>query len=109
LLTPEQFSGVVEEIAGDGAPDRAGQRDAVTETALGAVPRLKVGDRVMGVTRFGAFAEQVVLPAHQVKALPEGWSFEQGAAFLVQVEELPPAQRSTTHLLYFTIIFGIHV
>jgi len=79
-----EFSGVVEEIAGDGAPDRAGQRDAVTETALGAVPRLKVGDRVMGVTRFGAFAEQVVLPAHQVNALPKGWSFEQGAAFLVQ-------------------------
>lgn len=79
-----QFSGVVEEIAGDGAPDRAGQKDAVTETALAALPGLKVGDRVMGVTRFGAFADQVVLPAHQAKPLPEGWDFAQGAAFLVQ-------------------------
>mmetsp|Transcript_5891 Transcript_5891/g.15138 ORF Transcript_5891/g.15138 Transcript_5891/m.15138 type:complete len:434 (+) Transcript_5891:148-1449(+) len=79
-----EFSGVVEEIAGDGAPDRAGQKDAVTETALAALPGLKVGDRVMGVTRFGAFADQVVLPAHQAKPLPEGWDFAQGAAFLVQ-------------------------
>mmetsp|Transcript_31914 Transcript_31914/g.90643 ORF Transcript_31914/g.90643 Transcript_31914/m.90643 type:complete len:454 (+) Transcript_31914:152-1513(+) len=79
-----EFAGVVEEVDGGSAPLREGQSSAVQEAGEAALPALKVGDRVMGVTRFGAFADQVVLPAHQVRPLPEGWDFTQGAAFLVQ-------------------------
>jgi NADPH:quinone reductase-like Zn-dependent oxidoreductase len=38
------------------------------------------GDRVFGGTRFGGYAELVAVPADQLVPLPEGWSFEEGAA-----------------------------
>lgn len=44
---------------------------------------LRPGDRVMGVTDYGAYADEVVAPAAQFVELPAGWSFEQGAAFPV--------------------------
>lgn len=44
------------------------------------VDDLAPGDRVMGVTLFGGYASAVVVPRHQVFALPEGLSFEQGAS-----------------------------
>ncbi|CAL6359900.1 unnamed protein product [Bathycoccus prasinos] len=40
--------------------------------------------RVMGVTRFGAFASVVDVPRHQVRVIPDAWSFSEGAAFIVQ-------------------------
>jgi NADPH:quinone reductase-like Zn-dependent oxidoreductase len=43
----------------------------------------KVGDRVMGGTRFNGQAELVTVPANQVLALPKRLSFEEGAAFPV--------------------------
>ena len=48
------------------------------------VPQWQVGDRVMGCIRFGAYASVVDVAPHQLAALPADWSFEQGAAFLVQ-------------------------
>ena len=45
---------------------------------------VEVGDRVMCVTRFGAFADHVEVPVAQVQPLPTPWSFEEGASFLVQ-------------------------
>ena len=48
------------------------------------VPDLKVGDSVMCVTRFGAYATKVNAQTHQTRKLPAGWTHEQGAAFLVQ-------------------------
>ncbi|MCO7226800.1 medium chain dehydrogenase/reductase family protein [Pleionea sp. CnH1-48] len=48
------------------------------------VSHLKPGDRVMGLTRFGAFSELVDVAENQCSLLPEGWSWSQGAAFLVQ-------------------------
>jgi NADPH:quinone reductase-like Zn-dependent oxidoreductase len=39
------------------------------------------GARVMALTRFGAYATHVVVPRHQAFAIPEGWSFEDAAAF----------------------------
>lgn len=48
------------------------------------VPQLRVGDKVMVVTRFGAYASAVNAPVHQTRPLPPGWSFEEGASFLVQ-------------------------
>ncbi|HTR18940.1 MAG TPA: zinc-binding dehydrogenase [Candidatus Paceibacterota bacterium] len=47
------------------------------------VEYIKVGDRVMGVTRFGAYATALNVDARLAVALPENWSFEEGAAFPV--------------------------
>jgi NADPH:quinone reductase-like Zn-dependent oxidoreductase len=41
------------------------------------------GQRVFASTQFGGYASQVVVPAHNVVALPDGLSFEQGAAIPV--------------------------
>ena len=43
-----------------------------------------LGKRVMGVTRFGAFASVVDVPKHQVRVIPDEWSFQEGASFIVQ-------------------------
>ncbi len=45
------------------------------------VGHLKVGDRVMGLTGWGAFAEQAAVPAHNVLPIPESMDFETAAAF----------------------------
>ncbi len=42
------------------------------------------GDRVMGVTRFGAYTSHINIDAAYISAIPEKWSFEEGASFLVQ-------------------------
>jgi len=57
----------------------AGVVDAVGEGVEGTA----VGDRVLGGSRFGGYAEQVVTGVGNVMALPEDWSFEEGAALPV--------------------------
>ncbi len=59
-----EFAGVVESLG----PDVTG---------------VAVGDRVLGGSRFGGYAEFVVTDAEQLIPLPEDWSFEEGAAFPV--------------------------
>lgn len=54
----------------------------VAEAGAG-VEGLAVGDRVMAGTKFGGYASQVVVPASDVVALPDGLSFEEGAAIPV--------------------------
>ncbi len=44
------------------------------------VSRVEVGDRVCALLAGGGYAEQVVVPAGQVLAIPEGLSFAQAAA-----------------------------
>ena len=39
----------------------------------------KVGDEVVGVSFFGAYSDQRVVPVHQVFPMPKGWTFEQAA------------------------------
>ncbi len=56
----------------------AGDIDAVGEGAAGAV-----GDRVLALTRFGGYADVVCVPAEQVIKLPEGMTYEEGAAIPV--------------------------
>lgn len=59
---------------------------AGTVIAKGAeVSQYQVGDRIMGVTRFGAYASHLNIDARYVRHLPATWSFQEGAAFLVQV------------------------
>jgi NADPH2:quinone reductase len=41
------------------------------------------GQRVMGYTQWGAFAERVAAPPQLLWAVPQGWSAEEGAAFPV--------------------------
>jgi len=48
------------------------------------VKNLKEGDRVMGVTRFGGYADQINVDQDYVVLLPADWKYEEGTAFLVQ-------------------------
>jgi NADPH:quinone reductase-like Zn-dependent oxidoreductase len=57
----------------------AGEVESVGEGAEG----VGVGDRVMAGTRFGGYAELAVASTSTVVPLPDGWSFEEGAAFPV--------------------------
>ncbi len=45
----------------------------------------KVGDRVMGVTKFGGYANKITIGSEYVIPIADDWSFEEGAAYLVQV------------------------
>jgi NADPH:quinone reductase-like Zn-dependent oxidoreductase len=54
----------------------AGDVESVGEGVEGLSP----GDRVLGGSRFGSYAELVNADARQVIPLPEQWSYEQGAA-----------------------------
>ncbi len=49
-----------------------------------AVQECKIGDRVMGATKFGGYASHINSHHRYVVPLPEGWSFGEGAGFLVQ-------------------------
>ncbi|MEM6965854.1 MAG: zinc-binding dehydrogenase [Bacteroidota bacterium] len=49
------------------------------------VENVKVGDLVMGVTRFGAYTTYLNIDSRYVIPLPDGWTFEEGASYLVQV------------------------
>ncbi len=54
--------------------------------AVGAeVDQWKAGDKIMGITRFGAYASHLNIDADYVIALPDGWRYEEGASYLVQV------------------------
>jgi NADPH:quinone reductase-like Zn-dependent oxidoreductase len=55
----------------------------VVEQVGGRVSGLELGQRVFAGTRFNGFAERVATPAANVLGLPEGLSFEQGAAIPV--------------------------
>ncbi len=48
------------------------------------VQNFRVGDKIMGITRFGAYATHLNIDSDYVIPLPENWSFEQGAGYLVQ-------------------------
>lgn len=48
------------------------------------VTNLKIGDRVMGATKFGGYVTHINIDHRYVIALPAEWTFEQGAGFLVQ-------------------------
>jgi NADPH:quinone reductase-like Zn-dependent oxidoreductase len=54
-------------------------------TAVGSsVNNWKVGDRVMAATRLGGYATYIHTEVDSVFPLPEHWSYEEGAAFIVQ-------------------------
>ncbi len=55
----------------------------VVEKLGEGVTGFKVGDRVLGMPRFGGYTDVLALPAAQVFPMPETMSFEQGAALPV--------------------------
>jgi len=57
----------------------------VIEKVGSGVTAVKVGDRVMGVTRFGAYTSHLNIDQEYVIPIPESWSFAEGAGYLVQV------------------------
>ncbi|XP_073418698.1 synaptic vesicle membrane protein VAT-1 homolog [Dendrobates tinctorius] len=59
-----ECAGIVEEL-GEGVTDR------------------QVGDKVMVLNRYGLWQELVTVPANHAFIMPEGMSFEEGAAFLI--------------------------
>ena len=81
----------------------SGEVESVGEGVEGYAP----GDRVVAATRFNGQAELVSVPAEQVLPLPEGVSFEEGAAFpvnygtayaaLVIMGGLKPGERVLIH------------
>ncbi len=50
-----------------------------------AVENLKMGDRVMGVTRFGGYTTVINSDQRYLTKLPTDWTYDEGAAYLVQV------------------------
>ncbi len=64
-----------------GWPITPGFEVAGTVAAVGDGAAWRVGDRVLAVTRFGGYASRVVVPAHQVFALPAAFSMADGAGF----------------------------
>jgi NADPH:quinone reductase-like Zn-dependent oxidoreductase len=83
-----EFAGEIESL-GDGVDD------------------LEVGQRVLGGSRFGGYAELVVTRQDNVVPLPDDWSFEEGAALpvnymtayagLVRFGSLRPGERVLIH------------
>ncbi len=69
-----EFAGVVEEL---------GLSAAGLDTS-GEPPAIQPGDRVIGLTRFGAYATAVNLGMRYLRPIPPAWSFAEGAAFPVQ-------------------------
>lgn len=89
-------------------PCVVGYEVAGTVTEVGAgVDGFAVGQRILGSTKFGGYASEVVIPVNCAFALPDRLSFEQGAAIpvnyatawagLVDYGNLQPGQRVLIH------------
>ncbi len=67
-----EIAGIVEEVGG-----------TRKEVAKASPSALKPGDRVVALTRFNAYAEQVAVNSEQAFGIPEAMSFEEAAAIPV--------------------------
>eukprot|EP01134_Creolimax_fragrantissima_P006293 CFRG6293T1 len=95
-----EFSGVVERIGkkddrrlpdslrGEDQLRRGGQLVELDATiwsrAEESSHQWNVGDRVCGCIRFGSYATKINVPAHQIRRIPDSWTFAQGAAYTTQ-------------------------
>jgi NADPH:quinone reductase-like Zn-dependent oxidoreductase len=91
-----------------GYPITPGFEFAGEVAAVGAgVTAFRPGDAVFGVARFGGYSSHVVVPPHQLFALPEGFDFARAAAFptvhltawyaLCELSRSRPGQRVLVH------------
>lgn len=81
--TVSSRSGHGDDAAARGSSSASGSGSAQEANAR-QPPALKRGDRVMGVTRFGAFATHAALDAGYLMQVPAEWSYEQAAAYPVR-------------------------
>ena len=89
-------------------PCTVGYEVAGVVDAVGpGVTTRRVGERVIATTKFGGQSELVVVPTGSAFPLPEGWTFEQGAAFPVvyltahhMLIRVAAAQRGETVLVH---------
>ncbi|MBK7632771.1 MAG: zinc-binding dehydrogenase [Ignavibacteriales bacterium] len=49
-----------------------------------SVNEFDIGEKVMGAIRFGAYTDYLNINKNYILKIPSGWSFEEGAAFIVQ-------------------------
>ena len=49
-----------------------------------SVTEFEIGEKVMGAIRFGAYANYLNINKNNIIKIPDRWSFEEGAAFIVQ-------------------------
>lgn len=82
----------------------------VVETVGADVKHLRPGDRVMGVSRFGAYTTGLNIDARYAIPLPADWDFATGAAYLVQtltayygMTNLGALQRGQTVLIHSAV------
>jgi NADPH2:quinone reductase len=87
FIPGSEFAGVVTEASSDSAAP--GGANGVSPLST---PRFAVGDRVMGTTLVGAFAEEVAVAPRSLSRIPDGVSAEAAAAFGV-------AHRTAYHAL----------
>lgn len=91
-----------------GWPITPGFEFAGVVKSIGAgVSRFRPGDRVFGVTFFGAYATEVKVPEKHLFLIPEGFGFEEAAGFpavfmtayhaLFQLVRLPPRAKLLVH------------
>eukprot|EP00126_Sphaerothecum_destruens_P004282 Sdes_comp18091_c0_seq1m7515 len=87
-----EFCGIIEEV-GPADPSHPVQ--------------FRKNDRVMGVSKFGAFASRINIESIYLKRLPSTWTFEQGASYMVQgltalygLSELGNIQPNSTVLVH---------
>ena len=59
--------------------------------------RFKVGDEVFGITLFGGYSSEIVVPAHQLYHLPKSFNFSQAAGF-------PAVFMTAYHALFQNIV-----
>jgi NADPH2:quinone reductase len=65
-------------------PFAPGAELAGVVSAVGpGVTNRTVGDRVIGSSTWGAFAEKIALPAHRTLPMPDGLDFERASAFVL--------------------------
>ncbi len=69
----------------------------VVRSCGAGVRKFGPGQKVLGVSLFNAYASEVAVPEHQLYTLPEGMSFEEGAAF-------PAVFMTAYHALFQNVI-----
>ena len=72
-----------------------------------AVDGYEIGDRVMGITRFGGYATHINIDSRYISKIPKEWTYQEGAAYLVHVLtayygliELGNIQKNATVLIH---------
>ena len=93
-----EFAGVVEALGPPTPPP---------DTGAGSGSVLQPGDRVIGLTRFGAYATALNLDVRYLAPIPPGWGFAEAAAFpaqaltawyaLIELGALAPGDRVLVH------------